>query len=170
MKPKIAVLLAAILLWTQMPAQSAEVRAREAQVEVSWDELPAVVAGKKVTIVVPDGAELRGNVVAVEANQLVLNVTKTSEKRAHPNGRTELPRASVTTLSFTRTGHTWQTVGAAAGVVAGFGIATPIIMYSENEGNSAGVAAVAAVGAAGALGYFLGRSADRKTVTVHVKN
>ena len=170
MKQHIAVLLAVLLVWTQTPAQSAEERTRETAMEVSWQGLPGVVAGKKVMLIMPDGAELRGDVLAVESSQLVLNVKKTSDKRSHPKGRTEIPRASVTTLSFSSGGHGWSIAGATIGLLGGCAIAAPVAVYSENEDGSASAATVAIVAGAAVGGYFLGRSADRKTITIRVKD
>jgi hypothetical protein len=51
-------------------------------------------------------------------------------------------------------------------------IAIPIALYSRNEGHAdAGAAlAVVAVAVPALAGYVIGRSADRKTVTVRVKD
>lgn len=136
--------------------------------DVRWSELAAVAEGKKIALVLPDGAELRGRVTAVQADTLVLDVSKTSDKTAHPKGSATLPRSSVRSFTVGRTGWKWRAIGTAIGLGGGLAAGVFINEYSHNEGDGAPAAVAAAIAVPAALGYLGGWAADRGTVTYQV--
>ncbi len=127
-----------------------------------------MVQGKKIAVVLPDGAHLKGTVLAVESEKLILDVQHTSDKQHYPKGRVEIPRASVRTFSMTVDRVFWKVTGAAIGLGIGLAIAVPVNAYAHNEGDGAPGAIAAIIAVPTALGFLAGRSADRKTVTVTV--
>ena len=135
---------------------------------VAWRDLHTLIGGRKITLVLPSGVELKGRVLAVDEQRLVLDVRKTSDERTQPKGRAEIPRASVRSFAMTRNRNIWKAVGAAAGLGAGLAIAIPVNTYSHNEGDGAPLAVAAAIAVPTALGFLAGLSADRKMVTISV--
>lgn len=127
-----------------------------------------VAEGKKIALVLPDGAELRGRVTSVQADALVLDVSKTSGKVAHPKGATTLPRSSVRSFTMGRTGWKWRVIGTAIGLGGGLAMGVFVNTYSHNEGDGAPAAVAAVVALPTALGYLAGWAADRGSVTIRV--
>ena len=123
---------------------------------LEWQELIRVTRGRRVELTLPSGIRLRGAVIAVEPDELVLDVRKTSDKHAFPKGRNAFPRADVTRLRVRQNArYTWRGVGlgigAACGTLAGIGVAAV-------TGNAGAVALSVAIPAG--LGYLLGWAGD----------
>src|SRR5262245_35301558 len=72
------------------------------QVQLSWEELAGFVVEQKVSLALPDGARLQGEVLAVRPESLVLDIQKSSQKKVHPKGQAEIPRSSVTEMQIIR--------------------------------------------------------------------
>ena len=155
----------AVLLCLALPLESI---AAPKELRTTWRELAGVAAGKKISIVLPDGARLRGNVLAVENDKLVLDVTKTSDTRTFPKGTTSLPRASVRSFTMVQTRTLWKIIGTAIGLGGGLAIAAPVNAYAHNEGDGAPLAVATIIAVPTALGFLAGWKADRKTVTVKI--
>jgi hypothetical protein len=81
--------------------------------QVTWEDLPMVV-GKTVQIALPGGAVVTGMAAGVELDALVINVMKTSDRRACPKGELRVPRATLHTLKVRTNSRTWV-VGMALG-------------------------------------------------------
>jgi hypothetical protein len=107
-------------------------------------------------------------VTSVEVDALMLDVGKTSNKRAYPKGRAVVPRPEVTQFTLARKeGHTWSTVGAGVGGSIGAGMAAGAVQVLEGDGLKAGAAALL-IGLPAALGYGFGWAADHEYVNVIV--
>lgn len=151
------------LLWTVLLAAAAPAaRASDRIVQVDktyrleWEELSRVTRGRRVDLTLPSGTQLRGTVVAVEPDDLVLDVRKTSDKRAVPKGHYAIPRADVTRLRVTeKARHTWRAIGLAVG--AGIGTLTAIGVGALT-GNAA--AAALSVVIPTSVGYLIGWGGD----------
>src|ERR1039458_999264 len=90
------------------------------KVEVRWNELSPLILGHTVSLVLPGGAAIAGEVEAVRDDSLALDVRKTSDSKVQPKGTTSIPRASVTTLQVTDTkGTGGRILGVVVGVVVG---------------------------------------------------
>jgi hypothetical protein len=153
--------------------------ASEKQIEVRWSELGAFLEyggslgrGSAAMLVLPNGAIVQGQIVGVEKNELILKVSKSSDKQAYPKGRLSIPRSSVTTIRLTQTkGARGRTIGTLAGIFGGAAIGTVVAFMqpdntSPSGGARAGVAALLVGPAIG--GYYVGRSFDRKTTLIKV--
>jgi hypothetical protein len=89
---------------------------------LKWSELSSVIAGHNVELAQPDGSILRGKVLEVLPDAMVLIVTKSSGKKAFPIGRTEIPRAQVAVLNLTKSNaNKGVLIGALIGIPLGIG-------------------------------------------------
>ncbi len=159
-------LLTVAALCFALPVESAA--APKEVVRARWSELAGIAGGKNIAIVLPSNAHLRGRVIEVENDRLVLDVIRTSDPASFPKGRAVLPRASVRSFTMTQSRTRWKIIGTAIGLGAGLAIAAPVNAYAHNEGDGAPGAIAAIIAVPTALGFLGGWSADRKTVTVTV--
>ena len=163
MRCQLTACLAGVMLLAGLPLNAAVT-----DVRVTWRELPPVVEEKRIELALPGGAHLRGKLLSIDSGSLVLDVSKTSDRRSYPKGETRIPRASVHSLTIVRTGATWKVACTAIGLAIGLAIAIPVNAYAHNEGDGAPAAIAAIVAVPAALGFLMGRSLDRKTVTVTI--
>jgi hypothetical protein len=138
------------------------------ETRVSWQELASRIQGKTVALVLPDGVHVQGQVADVRSDALKLNVSKTSDKHLHPKGEVTLPRASVRNLTYWKRGYVWTVVGTAIGLGAGLAGGSAVNTYAHNEGDGAPGIVAAIIILPAVLGFFLGRSGDRKSVNIVV--
>lgn len=117
-----------------------------------WEELAPLVVGNRVDSVLTDGTRVKGKVLAVRPDALVL------DSKAH-----EVPRASISVLRVTKTSATWRAVGTSVGTGLGMLIAIPYGAITRDFGGSVAIAA----GGAG-LGYLAGHSADHQVRIIRV--
>ena len=135
---------------------------------LEWRDLDRMVRGRSVDITLPSGVQLKGRVTSVELDALMLDVRKTSNKRAYPKGRAVVPRPEVTQFTLARKeGCTWSAVGASIGGTIGAGVAAGLVQVLEGDGQRAAAAALA-IGIPAAIGYGLGWGADHEYVNVIV--
>jgi hypothetical protein len=140
-----------------------------AKVEVRWSQLSSLVLGHTVTLVLPGGTSIAGDVVAVRDDALALDIRKTSDSKVQPKGTASIPRASVTTLQITDTkGPGGRILGVVVGVVVGMVAGGEIVAHSSTS-EAGAVATFTGVAVAGAVGgYFGGRSVDTKTTIIRI--
>ena len=100
-------------------------------VQVTWEELSALVIDRKISTTLPDGTRLEGEALAVRPEALVLDVHKTSNQKLHPKGQTEVPRMAVSEVRVIRLGGPFMRI------IGGF------------------LGGIGAAAAAGALGYVI---------------
>jgi len=142
--------------------------------QLTWEELPSIT-GKTLTVIMPGGAAVTGKATSVEADALLMRVAKTTDRAAYPKGSLRVPRATLRTLELKSKGVKFRVIGTALGAVAGLasGIGAAIGIQGGLFGNNnPGGAAAAAIGIPIAMttaGYFLGNAADRKSVTIEVR-
>jgi hypothetical protein len=67
---------AALLLFAQLPVAYSATK----PTEMRWSELGPFIAGREVSTVLPDGTFVRGRALAVDADALVLDVSKSSDR------------------------------------------------------------------------------------------
>src|ERR1700722_3843510 len=159
---------AVTLIWTALIAATplwADSR------ELHWDQLSAFVSDRSVAVTLMDGARIEGKAIAVEPEQIVMDVRKTSDPRAHAKGRQSIPRDQAKTIVVNRPTVRWRIVGVSVGAAAGVPVGVVAAFEKEgifSKGNSGpGVfAAVLAGFAAG--GFLIGWAADHRKTTVTV--
>jgi len=132
---------------------------------LAWSELAPVVVDRKVKTTLPDGTRIEGEVLAVRSDALVMDVTKTSNRKAHPKGQTEIPRSSLMELGVIKDRGPGKLIGGILGTVGGVAAATGLAIATENAAAAlAGYLVVLPVAAVG--GYFAGKAADRRVTRI----
>ena len=136
--------------------------------ELRWNELASTIVGHPVTLTLPDGAKIRGEAAYVRENEIVIDVTNTSDRTNHPKGSATIPRASVSTLSVERGRGSWgRGLGTTVGVITGLTLGS----YAGIQTNSAGAAIPVFLGitaGTSVVGYKLGRELDKKSTMIKV--
>lgn len=157
LRSNIALGLVLSLLICSVPADAKS----DEQRQITWAGLAEVI-GKKVRIVMPDGAIIQGTATAVQNDALAVDISKTSNKSTYPKGKFLVPRATLRTFSIDRS----RIRGTVIGVALGGGVAFFLAVFAANgyakayRGPLIGGAVGLPVG-----GYFLGRAADSRTLT-----
>lgn len=139
------------------------------QRQIKWEDLSAIV-GKKVRVVMPDGARIEGKATRLEPDALAVDISRTTNKAAYPKGTFLVPRATLKTFDVSHPTKQWRIVCTAAGGALGLflGVEAAIgiggLFGNRNNGQAEGAFAALAIGAP-ILGYALGNAADRRTIT-----
>jgi hypothetical protein len=129
-----------------------------------WDELAVTITNQTISLVLPDKTKLRGIAREVRSDVLVLDVRRSSNTRLHAKGRTEIPRASVSTIDMYLRRQPGGGRGAAIGAGVGAAAMSPLAFYI-GESNSApdwvaGVAIVAGIVVGAIIGHRFDRDQD----------
>jgi len=161
--------LASILICLLL-LQNLSMGARKVELSLPWGEIEPHIGQRTIALVLPDGVHLVGKVTDITPDALVLNVTKSSDPKGHPKGKTSIARSAVSVIQLNETKGSkralWSCVGAGAGLVGGWLLAEGVYHVSgEGQGlwaEPAGIGLILGLaGAGGATGYIGGRSSDR---------
>jgi hypothetical protein len=145
------------------------VQASASQLELKWNELGPVIAGHQVKLVLPGGAEIQGEAIAVREDTLLLNVKKTSDRKSYPTGQNAIPRASVTTLQFeTVRGSGGKTIGVIVGALGGLILGGDLVAHTAHS-EAAATSSFLGISTGSAIaGYYAGKASDRRVTTVKI--
>jgi hypothetical protein len=80
------------------------------EMQLKWSELDHVIHNKKVALLLPGGAQVKGKVLAVGREALRLRVSGTSDKKVLARGEREIPRASVSVLHLQHRTKRWRAI------------------------------------------------------------
>ncbi len=150
------------------PRGICEEKSQRRTFHLQWRDLDRAARGYRIGLQLPSGIRLQGDVVAFEPDELVIDVRKTSDKRAYPKGRAIVPRPEVTRLKVIKTRATWRKVGTAIGGGIGGGLATPMVALALDGGHNAAVTGILTVAVPAGIGYLLGWAADVNVVEIVV--
>jgi hypothetical protein len=136
--------------------------------ELRWNELAPIVLGQTVELTVP-GATVKGEIVAVRDDSLVMDVQKTSNATSIPKGSASIPKSSVTLLKVRRNRGNWgRNLGVTVGVLSGVVIGGYTAGTNTNKA-STGIPLFLSIASGISIGgYFLGKQLDRKTTLIRV--
>jgi hypothetical protein len=139
------------------------------KLEVRWNELSPLILAHTVSLVLPGGTAIAGEVEAVHDDSLTLEIRKTSNRKVQPKGTASIPRTSVTTLQMTEAkGSGGRILGVVVGALVGLVAGSEIAVHTCNtEGPAAATLTGVAVGVTTA-GYHLGKGVDRHTTIIRV--
>jgi hypothetical protein len=161
-------LVAAMLLLFLAPAAGAVTPQR-----LTWEELPQLV-GKHVSIALYDGGAVSGTVREVQADALLIQVSRSTNPVAYPKGPMRVPRTKLHVLDLHEKGFKYRAIGTALGFVAGAAGGLGVAFKAQgglfgNEHQTAAPAGMVAVMAGvTAAGYAVGNAADRRTTTIQI--
>jgi hypothetical protein len=139
--------------------------AEKKQATLDWNEFSQMMHhALRLRIVLPDGAHLEGYPLNVKPDSLALDVARTSDKKAHPKGRTIIPRDAVRVVQIRSPRAKGKKVGFLLGLVPGIATFASAVTGS---GDSEAQAAMAGAGFGlaifgGVSGLLIGRAVDRR--------
>ena len=143
-------------------------QASSGELELPWSDLGAMVAGHRVNLVLPDGAALQGQVLAVREDALVLNINKTSNRQAYPKGQNVIRRPLVSTLQLETSRSSGKTVGVIVGALGGLILGGDLVAHLA-QSEAAGVSSFFAISTASSLaGYYIGKHHDRQATVIRI--
>jgi hypothetical protein len=90
---------AALLLPALLAVSTRPLLAAEPEVRARWEELPALVEGRDVEMVLRNGVYVRGRAGEATPDALQVRVRKTSDPEVIPKGPTAIPREQVSVLT-----------------------------------------------------------------------
>jgi hypothetical protein len=140
---------------------------------LTWEELPQLV-GKRVCIPLYDGGAVAGKVREVQADALLIQVSRSTDPVAYPKGPLRVPRSTLHVLDLHGKGYKYRVIGTAlgfaAGTAGGAGVALGVQggLFSNGRGTAAGAAFVGVMAGVTAAGYAVGNAADRRTTTIQI--
>ena len=161
-------LAAAMLLLWIAPAARAVVPQR-----LTWEELPQLV-GKNVSIALYDGGAVAGRVREVQADALLIEVSRSTNPVAYPKGPMRVPRDKLHVLDLHGKGFKYRVLGTAlgfaAGVAGGAAVAIRVQggLFGDEHKTAAGAGMVGVMAGVTAAGYAMGNAADRRTTTIRI--
>lgn len=158
MRRVIAVLTVVVLLIDSSPS----LEARPTQTRRTWDELSRMILGMDIRVILPDQTLIRGRALEVRPDVLVVDVRRTSNPRLHAKGRTDIPRADVSTIElFSRRSPGAKPDASAIGAALGGVAVSPLLFYLGETDKISGWAALGiAIGGAAAGAAIANRLHD----------
>ncbi len=142
---------------------------RPRPLELKWNELPPVIAGQIVEVVVPGGARVRGEVISVRDEALLIDIRRSSDRNAFPKGSASIPRASITEIAVERSRGSWgRNIGTIIGVLSGLVIGGWV---AETATDSAGTGIPTFLVIASGMtmsGYYIGKAGDKQSTHIRV--
>jgi hypothetical protein len=161
-------LAAALLVLWMAPAAAAVTPQR-----LTWEELPQLV-GKHVSIPLYDGGAVAGKVREVQADALLIEVSRSTSRVAYPKGLMRVPRAKLHVLDLHGKGFKYRVIGTALGFAAGAAGGACVALgvqggpFGDESGGAAGAGMVGVMAGVTVAGYAVGNAADRRTTTIQI--
>ena len=144
-------------------------QAESKPLELKWNELAPLISGHVVQVTLPAGETVRGEVVAVRDDSLVVDVRGSSDSKAYPHGSGSVPRSSVTLIRVERTRGSWgRSIGTTLGVITGLSVGGYAAVATSDSAGKAIPVFLLVAGAISVGGYYLGRTADRKVTIIRI--
>ncbi len=169
MQRRIVAWMALAGMTVMMPLGRCEGKPERRTFHLQWRDLDRATRGHRIGLALPSEIRLEGDVVAFEQDELVLDVRKTSNRRAYPKGRAIIPRAEVTRLRVIKTRHGWRMAGTAIGGGVGGAIAVPMAALAGDTGYNAALVGCLTVAVPAGVGYLLGWATDVNVVEIVVE-
>lgn len=137
--------------------------------ELLWSELPPLLQGRRVDITLTDGTTIRGDVLAVRDEELVIDVRGASRGALDAHRQGNVPRTSVSIIRFQRSGSSWgRNLGTVIGVLTGVVVGGYVAATTADSAGT-GIPTFLAVASGLTLaGYYSGRHIDRTVTTIRV--
>jgi hypothetical protein len=136
---------------------------------VTWEELAGIVVARKISLRVPDGTRLEGEVLAVRPDAILLDITKTSNRKLHPKGQAEVGRQGIAEVLILREGMAiFRILGGVGGAIGGLMLSVGMAVAADSAPFVIlGLVLFTPLAAAG--GYYAGKLADRRATRIEIK-
>jgi len=148
-----------------------EAQAADRQMALNWADLAPVIMSRTISTTLNDGATLKGRVMSVRPEGLLVEVQKTSDPTRF-TGTATIPRNFLSTVRVSRPGWKWRVIGPIAGLLGGAALGGALgnkvdsAGFIISDGAAEGIV-IGGIGGAG-LGYLAGHFADRHTVVIQI--
>jgi len=87
--------IAVLTSFVMITVSTQSLQALPNQLRIRWDELPHIIEGENIRMILPDSTVIRGQTLEVRPDELIVDVRRTSNPRLHAKGRTVIPRSDV---------------------------------------------------------------------------
>jgi len=158
--------LRAIGLLTLLCWGAPSVLAESKPVEMRWNELAPLISGQRAELILNDGIKVKGEVIAVREDSILLDVSSATKQFTKGNGN--VARSSLAQINLERRRGTWgRTLGTLLGVIAGMTFGG----YAAAHTDSAGVGIPVFLGVSSAIsvgGYYAGKAIDRRITRIRI--
>ncbi len=138
----------------------------------AWSSLPGRVEGKKVSVILADGVEIKGKAISVTPDGLLMKISKTPDSERFPKGQTLVPRSLIHQVQLKELRSVlWRTIGITAGGVLGlfayflYAISDSRLSVSDSRRMMESMLVVTGGAVAG---YFLGKRADQEDTLIRI--
>jgi hypothetical protein len=142
------------------------VLAESKPLELRWTELAPLIGGQRVEVLLNDGLKIKGEVIAVRDDTILLDVA--SAAKGYPKGNGTVARGSLMQINLERRRGAWgRSLGTVFGILTGMTVGG----YAAAHTDSAGAAIPTFLGVSTAIGtggYYLGRAIDRRITKIRL--
>ncbi len=139
------------------------------ELRLTWSELAPFILRQDVALVLPNGAFIEGNAVAVRSDALVIHVRRTTNAKAYPKGQNDIPRGSVAFLRVTEIrGTAGRLLGGMAGAFLGLELAISAIYQGKLDEQAAVAALLGITAISTAAGDHLGSKLDKRITSIRI--
>ena len=131
-------------------------------VDLRWQELAPLISGREVEIPLSSGGRARGEVLAVRADSIFMDVKKVSRTN-YVKGRQSIERSEIPSLNLRKNTIRWRVVGTTAGIIAGLFAGVAVACVTGDPGLFFLIE-----GGLTTLGHLGGRAGDLKDMTIRI--
>jgi hypothetical protein len=125
--------------------------------------------GHSLQIIMPDGAAIKGETIAVREDALLVDIKHTSNTAVHPKGNALIPKAQVNLIRLERRRGSWgRNLGTVLGVLTGVVVGGYVAGTRTNSAEAGIPVFLGIAGGVSASGYIIGRKADKQTVMIKI--
>jgi hypothetical protein len=127
-----------------------------------------MISGNRVEISLTEGGTVNGEAIAVREDTLVLEVSSGSGTKQYPKGSAAIPRNTIALIKLHRSRGAWgRTMGTVIGVIGGLGAGGYAAAHMDSAGPAVGVL-IGVASATAVIGYYAGRSLDRRITVIRI--
>jgi hypothetical protein len=154
---------------TAVPHSSGQPSETSRPLELKWGELAPVIQGHHVELALSEGRTVSGEVIVVRDDALVLDVSRSSDVRAFPNGNGTVPRTAIAFITLSRSrGSSGRTLGTVVGVLAGVVVGGYLAGTSTDSAGAGIPLFLATASGITVAGYYGGKQLDKEVTRIRV--
>jgi hypothetical protein len=129
--------------------------------ELKWSELNPVITGHRVKMLLTDGRTIKGDMIAVREDSLLIDAGDAS--------RAAIPMNSISLIKLEKTRGAWgRGLGATLGMLTGVSVGGYVAATQARSGGTAVAIFVPLAAAVAAGGYYVGGQLDRRGTSIKV--